>query len=158
MSAGSSSFSFIRMISGASEFNEVFYTDATCPKHEVRDLGGTNPRVYVVWDACEFRLLDSICQEPIIWLSYSDDLGVSWSDRVAISDGGDNYFPTIAFDPGGNRLVAAWFTNQFDGTFHNRNDVELVRLNANGTVKFSHRLTKPSNETEADPPVRGLRG
>jgi len=129
---------------------------ATYPKHEVRDLGGANPRVYVVWDACEFRLLGSICEEPIIWLSYSDDLGVSWSDRVAISDGGDNYFPTIAFDPAGNRLVAAWFTNQFDSTFHNRNDVELVRLNANGTVKFSHRLTKPSNETEADPLLGGF--
>jgi alkylation response protein AidB-like acyl-CoA dehydrogenase len=30
----------IRMISGESEFNEVFYTDATCPKHEV--VGGVN--------------------------------------------------------------------------------------------------------------------
>ena len=30
----------IRMISGESEFNEVFYTDATCPKDEV--VGGVN--------------------------------------------------------------------------------------------------------------------
>ena len=30
----------IKMISGESEFNEVFYTDATCPKHEV--VGGVN--------------------------------------------------------------------------------------------------------------------
>jgi alkylation response protein AidB-like acyl-CoA dehydrogenase len=30
----------IRMISGESEFNEVFYTDATCPRHEV--VGGVN--------------------------------------------------------------------------------------------------------------------
>ncbi len=30
----------IRMISGASEFNEVFYTDATCPRDEV--VGGVN--------------------------------------------------------------------------------------------------------------------
>ena len=51
-----------------------------------------------------------------------NDLGVSWSDRVAISNSGDNYFPTIAYDSEGNRLVAAWFTNQFDGDFHNRND------------------------------------
>ena len=34
---------------------------------------------------------------------------------MAISNGGDNYFPTIAYDSDGNRLVAAWFTNQFDG-------------------------------------------
>ena len=30
----------IKMISGESEFNEVFYTDAVCPKHEV--VGGVN--------------------------------------------------------------------------------------------------------------------
>ena len=30
----------IEMISGESEFNEVFYTDAVCPKHEV--VGGVN--------------------------------------------------------------------------------------------------------------------
>jgi hypothetical protein len=129
---------------------------ATYPKHEVRDVGGTVPRVYVVWDACEFRLLDTICEEPIIWLSYSDDLGVSWSDRVPISNGGDNYFPTIAYDPGGNRLVAAWFTNQFDRNFHNRNDVELVRLNDDGTARSSRRLTRPSNEPEADPFLGGF--
>lgn len=129
---------------------------ATYPKHEVRDLGGTYPRVYVVWDACEFRVLDTVCEEPIIWLSYSDDLGETWSERVPISDGGDNYFPTIAFDPEGNRLVAAWFTNQFDTTFHNAQDVELVRLNTDGTVKVSRRLSKPSNETEADPLLGGF--
>ncbi len=30
----------IKMISGDSEFNEVFYTDATCPKENV--VGGVN--------------------------------------------------------------------------------------------------------------------
>lgn len=129
---------------------------ATYPVHAIRDLGGPFPRVYVIWDACEFRPLDTVCEEPIIWLSYSDDLGESWSDRVAISNGGDNYFPTIAVDPEGDRLVAAWFTNRFDADFHNRNDVELVRLNTNGTVVFSRRLTKPSNETEADPLLGGF--
>jgi len=44
-----------------------------------------------------------------------------------MSNGGDNYFPTIACDSEGNRLVAGWFTNQFDGDFHNRSAVELVR-------------------------------
>jgi hypothetical protein len=130
---------------------------ATYPKHEVRDLGGDSPRVYVVWDACEFRVLDNIiCEEPIIWLSYSDDLGVTWSDRVPISDGGDNYFPAIAFDPDGNRLVAAWFTNQFDTRFHNRNNVELVSLNVDGAVRSTKRITRPSNETEADPLLGGF--
>ncbi|HZD17906.1 MAG TPA: sialidase family protein, partial [Actinomycetota bacterium] len=128
----------------------------TYPKHEVRDLGGAYPRVYVVWDACTHRVIDVVCEEPVIWLSYSDDLGATWSDRVAISDGGDNYFPSIAFDPEGNRLVAAWFTNRFDAKFHNRQDVELVRLSADGTARSTHRLTRPSNETEADPLLGGF--
>ena len=51
---------------------------------------------------------------------------------MAMSNGGDNYFPTIACDSEGNRLVAAWFTNQFDGTSATRSDVELVRLNDDG--------------------------
>ena len=70
---------------------------------------------------------------------------------MAISNGGDNYFPTIACDSEGNRLVAAWFTNQFDGDFRNRSDVELVRLNDDGTAKSSRRLARPSNEPEANP-------
>ena len=129
---------------------------ATYPKHEVRDIGGEFLRVYAVWDACEFRLLDTICEEPIIWLTYSDDLGATWSERTPISDGGDNYFPSIAYDPGGDQLVAAWFTNQFDRAFHNRNDVELVRLDVDGGVLSTKRLTRPSNETEADPLLGGF--
>jgi hypothetical protein len=85
-----------------------------------------------------------------------NDLGVSRSDCVAISNGGDNYFPTIACDSEGNRLVAAWFTNQFDGDFRNRSDVELVRLSDDGTAKSSRRLTRPSNEPEAAPLLGGF--
>ena len=31
-----------------------------------------------------------------------NDLGVCWSDRAAISNSGDNYFRTIAYDSEGN--------------------------------------------------------
>jgi hypothetical protein len=75
---------------------------------------------------------------------------------VAISNGGDNYFPTIACDSEGNRLFAGWFTNQFDGDFRNRSDVELVRLNDDGTAKSGRRLARPSNEPEADPLLGGF--
>jgi hypothetical protein len=56
----------------------------------------------------------------------------------------------------GNRLVAALFTNQFDGDLRNRSDVNLVRLNDDGTAKSSRRLARPSNEPEADPLLGGF--
>lgn len=60
-----------------------------------------------------------------------NNLGVSsiaWRSRTAAR----NYFPTIAHHSERNRLIAGWFTNQFDGDFLNRSDVELVRLNDDG--------------------------
>jgi len=79
-----------------------------------------------------------------------NDLGVSWSDRVAISNSGDNYFPTIAYDSEGNRLVAAWFTNQFDGDFHNRNDG--TGRSAAGRHLPPYRLGADAPRRETDPP------
>jgi hypothetical protein len=39
--------------------------------------------------------------------------------------------------------------------FHNRQDVELVRLNPNGNVLRRTRVTRLSNEPEADPILHG---
>lgn len=129
---------------------------ATYPKHEVRMVGGV-PRIYVLWDACRFRPLDFVCEEPMIKLKYSDDDGASWSRTIVLSAGGDNYFPAIADDPNGNRLAVAWFTNRFDTLFHNRQDVELVSLNPRTLeVVKRQRITAPSNETEADPILGGF--
>jgi hypothetical protein len=50
---------------------------------------------------------------------------IAWRSRTAATTT-SRRSPAI---PKGNRLVAGWFTNQFDGDFHNRSDVELVRLN-----------------------------
>jgi hypothetical protein len=125
---------------------------ATYPKNEVKMVAG-NPRVYVVWDACKFRVLDTVCEEPDIWLTYSDNMGVTWSPRKKLSEPGDNYFPTIANDPTGNRLAVAWFTNRFDGFFHNAQDVELATIDRNGVVKNLQLITfdVPSNQTGSDP-------
>jgi hypothetical protein len=128
---------------------------ATYPKNEVRIVNG-KPRVYVVWEGCRARPLDdTVCEEPAIRLRYSDDLGSTWSDTRTLSVRGDNYFPTISANNGGSGLAVAWFTNRFDPVFHNRQDVELVRLSANGLVRARSRLTSVSNETEADPFLRG---
>jgi len=128
---------------------------ATILKNDVKDVGGTYPRIYAIWDACRYRPLDTVCEEPTIWLSHSDDLGETWSQRRAISRRGDNYFPTIADDPTGDDLAAAWFTNRHDPVFHNRQDVEMVRLDENGRVERRQRITRPSNESEADPLLGG---
>lgn len=129
---------------------------ATYPKNAVRVVGGT-PRIYVVWDACRFRLLDVVCEESEIKLTYSDDDGATWSAVKILSAGGDNYFPTIANDAAGSYLAVAWYTNRFDTTFHNRQDVELVTVNpSNGKVLKRQRLTDVSNESEADPLLGGF--
>jgi hypothetical protein len=130
---------------------------ATYPKHEVRIVGG-KPRVFVVWDACRARVLDTVCEESVVKLSYSDNLGASWSAPRRISASvGEHYFPTISSDQAGGRIAVAWFTNRFDRIFHNRQDVELVTLNpATGAVVRSQRLTSPSNEPEADPLLGGV--
>jgi hypothetical protein len=129
---------------------------ATYPKHAVQ-MVGEQPRIFVIWDACAFRLLDTVCEESEIKLTYSDDDGATWSPVSVISAGGDNYFPTINADLGGRDLAAAWFTNRFDPDFHNRQDVELVRIDADkGTAGHPFRVTRSSNESEADPLLGGF--
>jgi hypothetical protein len=126
---------------------------ATYPKNEVKTRGGTS-RAFVVWDACRYRLFDNVCEESVIKLTYSDDQGATWSTPKVVSVGGDNYFPAIADGPGSLGLI--WFTNRFDRIFHNRQDVELAELNFSGGVVDRHRLTRPSNESEADPILGGF--
>ncbi|CAN5618167.1 hypothetical protein BH24ACT26_BH24ACT26_23140 [soil metagenome] len=128
---------------------------ATYPKNEVKTVNG-HARAYVVWDACRYRLLDNVCEEAVIKLTYSDNDGATWSPVKTVSAGGDNYFPTIADNSGDSRLAVAWFTNRFDRIFHNRQDVELATVHRSGRVTKRQRLTRPSNESEADPLLGGF--
>jgi len=131
------------------------FRTATYPKNEVALVGG-RPRVFVVWDACQARPLDTICEEPQIKLTYSDDDGGTWTEQKILSVGNDNYFPTISSDSAG-RLAVAWYTNSFDPNFHNRQDVELVTLNAStAAVTKRMRISLFPNETEADPVLGGF--
>ena len=133
---------------------------ATYPKSDVVTVNRT-PRIFVIWDACKFRLLDTVCEEPEIKLSYSlDPNGTAWTAPIVLSSGGDNYFPTISADRtyGTNNLAAAWYTNYYDVGFHNAQDVQAVSINAQtGRSQGLKRLTGPqSNETEADPLLGGV--
>jgi hypothetical protein len=138
---------------------------ATYPKNDVAILNG-KPRVFVVWDACRFRLLPDICEEALIKLKYSDNFGSSWSDAIELSKGGDNYFPSIVSNDDFRRpkLVFTWFTNRYDTIFHNAQDVELLTLNPHRPFPRGNRddnsglvrLTSLSNESEADPILNGL--
>jgi hypothetical protein len=128
---------------------------ATMPKNDVKMVNG-RPRVYVVWEGCRVRPLDdATCEEPAVKLRYSGDLGASWSTTKVLSTGGDNYFPTISANQGGRSLAVAWYTNRFDPVFHNRQDVELASVSVNGHVVRRSRLTRVSNESEADPTLGG---
>jgi hypothetical protein len=130
---------------------------ATYVKSEVAIVNG-RPRVFAVWDACNPRVLDSICEFPVIKLTWSDNDGVTWARQRTISAGGVNYFPTISWDRARNgQLALAWFTNRYDPAFHNRQDVELIRVDpVDGSVDGRQRLTRPSNESEADPLLGGF--
>ncbi|CAN5784194.1 hypothetical protein BH18ACT15_BH18ACT15_06620 [soil metagenome] len=91
-----------------------------------------------------------------IRLTYSDDLGRTWSPLRTVSAGGDNYFPTLDTDPHTGAIVAAYYTNRLDRVFHNRQDVEMVTLGNRGNVlRRRQRMTHLSNEPEADPLLQG---
>ncbi|MEP6651441.1 MAG: hypothetical protein ABJA74_16240, partial [Lapillicoccus sp.] len=102
---------------------------ATYPKNTVKIVNG-GPRVFVTWDACGVRILDTICEDAQIKLTHSDDLGRTWSRPAAVSVGNENYFPTIAKDRNDAAVTLAYYTNRFDPVFHNRQDVELLTVDA----------------------------
>jgi hypothetical protein len=132
---------------------------ATYPKNDVTLLGpGRDPRIFLVWDACRFRPLNTVCEEPLIKLRHSDDDGVTWSRVRELSRGGDNYFPSIVSNDAPRPTLAfTWFTNRFDATFHNRQDVEFLTMDpASLRTGALRRLTQPSNESEADPLLGGF--
>jgi hypothetical protein len=125
---------------------------ATVPKSEIGMVSG-RPRIFVTWDECRARPLDTVCEEPRVMLAWSDDFGVSWR-RTVISAGGDNYFPALGVD--GERLAMTWFTNRRDTQFHNRQEVELATVDAtNGRVLRRQFVTPTMNESEADPLLGG---
>lgn len=130
---------------------------ATYPKNDVTTVDG-KPRIWVIWDACRVRLLGSVCEEAEIKLKYSDDEGATWVGPTILSNGGDNYFPTITADrAGGEGLAAAWFTHYYDNDFHNRQDVVAVSINPRtGESRGHKRVTVSANETEADPLLGGF--
>jgi hypothetical protein len=115
-----------------------------------------HPRVFATWERCRLHVEDSVCEEPEIALTHSDDLGATWSRQRVVSAGGDNYFPAIDADPNTGALVEAWYTNRFDRVFHNRQDVDLARLSPAGAVSSRQRITRTSNEPEADPILHGV--
>ena len=132
---------------------------ATVPKNIVKIVNGT-PRVFVTWDECAYRLFDTVCETPSVKLSYSDNAGATWSTPKVLSAGGVNYFPTIGNDPTGGKFVVAWFTNRFDVTYQNAQDVEMVTMSASTvTVLKRQKVTTDPitpNETEADPILGGF--
>jgi hypothetical protein len=131
---------------------------ATYMKSDVTRVNG-RLRVFAIWDACAVRLLGTVCEEPQIKLSYSDNQGVTWTDPIILSDGGDNYFPTISVDRtyATDTVAAAWFTNRHDIGFHNQQDVVATSINPlTGQARGLKRLTSSSNETEADPLLGGF--
>ncbi|SMD27249.1 hypothetical protein [Kibdelosporangium aridum] len=128
---------------------------ATYPKHDVKIVNGI-PRIFVIWESCQSRPLNVICEFSRMRMTFSDSFGAGWSNPTTLSAGGDNYFGTLSANPGGANLAVAYWTSRFDPVFGNRQDLELVTVGPQGTVVNRQRLTTPSNEPEADPFLRGF--
>lgn len=114
-----------------------------------------HPQILATWERCKLHAGDQVCEEAEIQVSTSGDLGRTWSAPRTVSAGGDNIFPFLDTDPVTHQVIGVWYTNRFDPVFHNRQDVEMVRLSATGAVQRRDRLTRISNETEADPTLGG---
>jgi hypothetical protein len=135
---------------------------ATVPKSTVKILDDGTPRIFVVWDQCKARPLDTICEEPRVQMRYSDDDGATWSDVKTISKTGVDrvdYFPSIADDRKNDKVVVAWFTNRLND-YNNAQDIEMVTIDADtGDVTKRQIVTTNSlmpNEPEADPLLGGF--
>ncbi len=74
----------IRMISGESEFNEVFYTDATCPKDNV--IGGVNNGWAVAMTLLGYERGEAAATLPIRFQAELDRLMIMAKDRGVASD------------------------------------------------------------------------
>jgi hypothetical protein len=135
---------------------------ATYPKSDVVMVSGPDgphPRAFVVWDACRYRPLSTICEEAYIRLKWSDDLGATWNGPVTLSRGGNNYFPWVdSNDRADGKLAVQWYSSRRDGQFDNRQDIEWLLVDAEqpGTVPRPRRLTPGMNEPEADPLLGGF--
>ena len=74
----------IRMISGESEFNEVFYTDATCPKDNV--VGGVNNGWAVAMTLLGYERGEAAATLPIRFQGELDRLMIMAKDRGVAND------------------------------------------------------------------------
>jgi hypothetical protein len=131
---------------------------ATYPKSDVALVNG-RPRIFVIWEACRFRLVNRICEHPQIKLSYSlDPEGANWTPPLLLTKAGVNYFPTISADRSGrtNALAASWFTHVYDPQFENRQDLVATSIDpSSGRARGTQRLTPFSNDPESDPRLGG---
>lgn len=74
----------IKMISGESEFNEVFYTDATCPKENV--VGGVNEGWRVAMTLLGFERGEAAATQPIRFQAEVDRLLLLAKERGVADD------------------------------------------------------------------------
>lgn len=145
----------IRTMNNAPKLHSNDFRVASIPVNTVRYING-HIRTYVVWGGCGAVPYQYVCEEANIKLRYSDNDGRTWSTTKFLSNGGDNYFPTISSDRTGHSVAVAYYTNKYDRTFHAKQDVELVSLNPTTlSITKRQRVTTQSNDPEADPTLGG---
>jgi hypothetical protein len=135
---------------------------ATVPKNAVKIMDNGVPRIFVVFDRCKSRPLDTICELPRVQVMWSDDDGVSWNGPTTLSKtSGDrvDYFPTIVDDQSNDNMVVAWYTNRLDD-YQNAQNIEMVTVDASSVSVTKRQIVttdgKMPNEPEADPLLQGI--
>ena len=93
----------IRMISGESEFNEVFYTDAVCPKDEV--VGGVNNGWAVAMSLLGFERGEAAATMPIRFQAELDRLFVLAKERGVDRGSADPPAPGVVLRQGADHAV-----------------------------------------------------
>jgi hypothetical protein len=135
---------------------------ATVPKNAVKILSSGVPRIFVVFDRCKSRPLDTICEEPRVQMVWSDDDGVTWSSVKTLSKTSVDrvdYFPSIVDDQSNDNMVVTWFTNRLDD-YQNAQNIEMVTVDASSVDITKRQIVTTDddmpNEPEADPLLQGI--
>ena len=90
------------------------------------------------------------CGKSAVFFSRSTDGGASWSAAGQISQSAVVIQPTVAVDSSTGTVVVAYYSSQFD-PFNHRLDVVAAVSNDHGVTFSELRMTKVSNEPNAEP-------
>ncbi|MEJ2709691.1 MAG: sialidase family protein [Anaerolineales bacterium] len=90
------------------------------PRIAVAQSGPYRGRIYVTFQDCSAAYGDApFGQDTDVYLSYSDDQGITWSTPTLVAGGADGliqFWPTVSIQPGGNIDITYYESLEAEGT------------------------------------------